>query len=202
MTQACSDVAAKTSKPVAIATNFSGVDHRELAEEYTNIRGIPVLDGTIPALRAARDAFAWRDWRTRNRDVALEIKADRQQHWSTRLKSGLPMDEAEGLSLLSDYGITVPEHAVVETEAQAIAAAAKLGSPLVMKTAMPGIAHKSDVGGVILGLEGEAAIGAAYRDLADRLGSRVFLAPMIKGGVEMVLGVTHDPQFGALVLLE
>ncbi len=50
-------------------------------------------------------------------------------------------------------------------------------------------------------LKGEAAIGAAYRDLADRLGSRVFLAPMIKGGVEMVLGVTHDPQFGALVLL-
>jgi acetate---CoA ligase (ADP-forming) len=201
LTQACSDVASKTSKPVAIATNFSGVNHRELAEEYTNICGIPVLDGTIPALRAARHAFAWRDWRTRNRDAALEIDADRQRRWSARLNSRLPMDEAEGLSLLSDYGITVPEHAVVETEVQAIAAAAKLGSLLVMKTAMPGIAHKSDVGGVILGLDGEVAIGAAYRDLAGRLGPRVFLAPMIKGGVEVVLGVTHDPQFGPLVLL-
>lgn len=201
LTQACSDVAANTSKPVAIATNFSGVDHRELAEEYTNVRGIPVLDGTIPALRAARHAFAWRDWRTRKRDTDRDIDSDRQKRWVSRLNAGVPIDEAEGLSLLADYGITVPDHAVVETEAEAVAAAARLGSPVVMKTAMPGIAHKSDVGGVLLGLDGEAAISAAYRDLADRLGPRVFLAPMIKGGVEMVLGVTHDPQFGPLVLL-
>jgi acyl-CoA synthetase (NDP forming) len=201
LTQACSDVAANTSKPVAIATNFSGVNHRELAEEYTNVRGIPVLDGTVPALRATHHAFAWRDWRKRDRDAGQDINTDRQQRWTTRMKSGLPMDEAEGLSLLADYGITVPDHAVVESQTQAVAAAAKLGSPLVMKTAMPGIAHKSDVGGVILGLDDGAAITTAYCDLADRLGPRVFLAPMVKGGVEMVLGVTHDPQFGPLILL-
>ena len=66
---------------------------------------------------------------------------------------------------------------------------------------MQGVLHKSDVGGVKLGLDDADALGAAYDDLAARLGPRVLIAPMATGGVELALGVTHDPQFGPLVMV-
>lgn len=201
LTAACAAVAAGTTKPVALATNFSGVDHHELADEYTNTLGIPVLDGTVPALRAVRHAFDWRDWRARERNVAPVVDVARRDRWRKRLGSGAPLDEAAGLDLLADYNIAVPEHPVVETREAALEAARRIDGRLVMKTAMPGIAHKSDVGGVKLGLGDEQAVLEAYDDLAARLGPRVLLAPMLSGGVEMVLGLTRDPQFGWLILM-
>jgi hypothetical protein len=72
---------------------------------------------------------------------------------------------------------------------------------VVLKTAMPDQAHKSDVRGVFLELDSEAAVRQAYRDLEQRLGPRVLVAPMAPAGVEMVLGMVNDPQFGPLVLL-
>ena len=71
---------------------------------------------------------------------------------------------------------------------------------MALKTAMPGIQHKSDVGGVALGLADAAALGAAYDDLAGRLGPRCLVAPMAPKGVELALGVIIDQQFGPLVM--
>jgi hypothetical protein len=72
---------------------------------------------------------------------------------------------------------------------------------VVLKTAAPGIAHKSDVGGVMLGLEGPDRLAAAYEQLAGRLGPRVLVSTMAGPGVELALGVVHDPQFGPLVMV-
>jgi acetate---CoA ligase (ADP-forming) len=84
---------------------------------------------------------------------------------------------------------------------ETMAAAERVGWPVVLKTAAPGIAHKSDVGGVVLGLEGPGRLAAAYADLAGRLGSRVLVAAMAGPGVELALGVVDDPQFGPLVMV-
>jgi hypothetical protein len=83
----------------------------------------------------------------------------------------------------------------------AVAAAGRLGWPVALKTAAPGVAHKSDVGGVRLGLEGPDRLAAAYADLAARLGPRVLVAAMAPPGVELALGVVTDPQFGPLVMV-
>ena len=72
---------------------------------------------------------------------------------------------------------------------------------MALKTAMPGIQHKSDVGGVLLGLDNEEAVAAAYKDLHDRLGPLVLVTPMAPKGVEMSLGIIRDPQFGPLVMV-
>jgi hypothetical protein len=86
-------------------------------------------------------------------------------------------------------------------EDDAAAAAVRLGFPVVLKTAAPGIAHKSDVGGVILKLADENAVRSAYRDLSVRLGPRVLVAAMVTGpSVEMIFGLTRDPDFGPIVL--
>jgi acyl-CoA synthetase (NDP forming) len=75
----------------------------------------------------------------------------------------------------------------------------ELDYPLALKTAEPGILHKSDVGGVRLGLTTEAELLDAYRDLEQRLGPRVLLAPMARRGVELAIGMVRDPQFGPVV---
>jgi acetate---CoA ligase (ADP-forming) len=72
----------------------------------------------------------------------------------------------------------------------------------VLKTAEPGIEHKSDVDGVRLSLADEHAVAAAWRDVSSRLGPRTLVAPMIQArGVEMLLGAIHDEQFGPVVVL-
>jgi acetate---CoA ligase (ADP-forming) len=71
----------------------------------------------------------------------------------------------------------------------------------VLKTAAPGILHKSDVGGVKLNLRDEAELRAAFDDLAQRLGARMLLTRMAGKGTELALGGMHDPQFGMLLML-
>lgn len=197
--RACAAAAATTQKPVALATNVAGLDHRELAADFTHRLAIPVLDGTVPALKAAAHALWRRDWKARPRPSPPAICAARQARWRARLAR--PFDEAEGFALLADYGIATVPHAVVASEAQAVAAARRLGLPAVLKTAAPGQRHKSEAGGVHLRLADEEAVAAAWRDLARRLGPRALVAPMMSEGVEAAAGIVCDPQFGPLALV-
>jgi hypothetical protein len=71
----------------------------------------------------------------------------------------------------------------------------------VIKTDEPGIAHKSDVGGIRLGLAGPAAVCAAYDDLAARLGPRVLLCQTAPPGTELALGIVRDPALGPLMVI-
>ena len=197
---ACMAVKENSTKPIALATNYGAVNHHDLAAELTS-KGLPVLDGTIAALKAARHAFWLRDWRNRPLDLPGPAEAAVRYRWRDRLAEKTPLDEAEGLALLAGYGIAVPDNRIATTVDEAQDAASSLGFPVVLKTAMPDIHHKSDVGGVKLGLADAAAVEAAYDDLAARLGPRVLVSPMVTGGVELVLGITIDPQFGPMVLV-
>jgi acyl-CoA synthetase (NDP forming) len=90
--------------------------------------------------------------------------------------------------------------------AQAAAAAERLGYPLVAKAISPGLLHKSDIGGVILGLCSAGEVSAAVETLSDRMRSHgaalegVFLQREVKGGIEALVGVTSDPTFGPLIV--
>jgi hypothetical protein len=83
----------------------------------------------------------------------------------------------------------------------ALAAAAEIGYPVVLKTAEPGIAHKSDAGGVVLGLHDPDSLRAAYQDLAARLGRRVLVCETIPAGPELSLGLARDPELGPLLVV-
>jgi succinyl-CoA synthetase beta subunit len=129
--------------------------------------------------------------------VADEVR----ERWRDRLASGGPFDELEGLALLSDYGVPVVESARADTLEDAIAAAEGIGFPVAVKTASPGVQHKSDVGGVRLGIDDSPSLEDAYSDLERSLGPQVTVAPMVPHGVEVALGIVRDPQFGPLVLV-
>jgi succinyl-CoA synthetase beta subunit len=122
--------------------------------------------------------------------------------WRARLASGDTLDEAESAALLSDFGLPMNAIHVVEDEAAARAAAQACGYPVVLKTAQPGIAHKTECDGVNLSIESEQSLTMAYRKMSARLGPRALVAPMItEKGVEMMLGLIRDEQFGPLVML-
>jgi acetate---CoA ligase (ADP-forming) len=104
------------------------------------------------------------------------------------------LDAVETRRLLAAYGVPlVPEH-VVETPDAAVEAARRLGYPVVLKTAAPGV-HKTETGGVILDLGDDAAV----RSAAEKLGSPVLVQPFIRGGAELLAGAVQDPVFGPLV---
>jgi hypothetical protein len=103
--------------------------------------------------------------------------------------------------MLADWGVPVVAAEVATDLEGALVAAGRVGWPVALKTAAPGVLHKSEVGGVRLGLDGPERLAAAYADLAGRLGPRVMVAAMAAPGVELALGVVADPQFGPLLMV-
>jgi acyl-CoA synthetase (NDP forming) len=97
-------------------------------------------------------------------------------------------------ALLEAYGVPMVSEATVTTEAQALAAATRLGFPVVLKTAEAG-AHKTETGGVALDLRDEPAVRAALA----RVGLPAIVQPMVRGEAELLAGVVQDPVFGPLV---
>jgi len=193
-------VAARTDKPVLMSNNLATVGNDDLSVRCTHM-GTPVLVGLKPMMTAVRAALDYRDFRMRTPTMRAAAPIDAKSRWSVRLQRGGALDESEGLALAADYGIPVMKHVIAESAADAEAAARNLGWPVALKTAMPGMLHKSDVGGVKLNLGDVAAVRAAYDDLAHRLGPRVLVMPMAGKGVELAFGALDDPQFGPIVMV-
>jgi acetyl coenzyme A synthetase (ADP forming)-like protein len=109
----------------------------------------------------------------------------------------------EAQSLLQAFRIPVACAETVATEDEAVHVAARLGFPVAVKAIGPGLLHKSDVGGVRLGLTNERDLRHACRDLVAHLGDRMtsfFVQRMASSGVELLVGITQDPTFGPLLL--
>jgi acyl-CoA synthetase (NDP forming)/L-amino acid N-acyltransferase YncA len=102
--------------------------------------------------------------------------------------------------LLASYGVPVCPHAVVADPDAAAQAAARLGYPLVAKLAAAGV-HKTEAGGVRLGLADEASLRTAVAELSRIGDGRVLLQPMLSGGTELIVGSVHDPQCGQLIMV-
>lgn len=183
-------------KPVILATNVASNSSDDVAVRLAQ-DGVPVLSGVASMLTVVRKAM---DRRDRGKvEAAPAVPKGLREKWHGRLSQGTTLDEAESLALLGDYGVPVLPHRVVETEADLLKAVKEFGT-VAVKTAMPGILHKSDVGGVKLNLTIES-VSAAYAELKQRLGPRVIVMPMAGKGVELSFGMTRDDQFGPIVMV-
>ncbi|MBZ9997851.1 acetate--CoA ligase family protein [Mesorhizobium sp. BH1-1-4] len=191
---------AKTGKPVAVVSNYATVNHRALALATTEA-GVPVIDGTEEGLHAIRNLLAFRDRRAATHTFAPAVTRDVRERWRRRLGESRPFGESEALALLGDYGIATPRVIAAATQDEVLAAAREIGFPVALKTAVPGIQHKSDVGGVRLGLGDATALMDAYAGMAARLGPEVLVAEMAPKGVEIAFGLIRDPQFGPYLVV-
>lgn len=194
-------IAEETGKPMVFATCVPNAIVHETARDLFR-DGIPLIDGLDNAVVAVARLMAWRDHRPAGAMAPPAAPDDTVlDRWRQRLATGETLSETEGLTLARDFGIDVPEVAIVEDAESAVQAARATNGPVVLKTAMPGIAHKSDVGGVHLHLADDDAVRNAWQDMADRLGPRCLIAPMAPAGTEMVFGLVNDAQFGPIVLI-
>jgi acetyltransferase len=133
-----------------------------------------------------------------------------QQVIANAYKSGrFLLNEFESKAVLSHYGIPVVETRIARTEDEAVKHGAEIGFPVVLKVFSGTITHKTDVGGVKLNLQDEAAVRQAYRSIkssvAEKVGDGQFdgvtVQPMVKlEGYELILGSSVDPQFGPVLL--
>jgi phosphoglycolate phosphatase-like HAD superfamily hydrolase len=190
-----------TGKPAVLVANRQGTGADPLVVEATR-EGFPVLDGLESFLRGARHLLDRRDFAARERCEVSAFAPALLARMRARLADRRRFDENDALTLLGDAGLPVNAGRVVEGEAAALAAARELGFPVVLKTAKRGVDHKSELRGIHLGLADQAAVSIAYRDLLKRIDARVLVAPMVEArGVEMLLGMVNDPQFGPVVLV-
>jgi acyl-CoA synthetase (NDP forming) len=191
---------AHSEVPVIMLNNVGAIGDDDLTVRLCSA-GIPVLTAMGPGLFAIRSAFWLRDRALLPKHTPRSAPPGLRQKWQKRLSEPRALDEAEGLALFAEYGVPVLPHRVVDNADAAIAAADAIGGPVALKTATPGILHKSDVGGVRLNLAGADAVRAAYADIAGRLGPRVLVMKMAGKGVEMAFGMVEDIHFGPVVMV-
>lgn len=191
---------AASGKPVALVAARQGTGSDDQVVQVTH-EGFPVLDGVPSFLRGVRALFEHRDRRAAPPPEPPHVETARLASWREHLRNGETLLEYESLALFAAAGLSVNQCRLVESDVQAVAAGAALGYPVALKSAAPGLLHKTERGGVRLNLADEGELRAAWRDLSARLGPRAVVARMGGKGVEMLLGARRDPQFGPVVLL-
>ncbi|MDP3377678.1 MAG: acetate--CoA ligase family protein, partial [Brevundimonas sp.] len=184
--------------PALFMSNLSSGHHPTLAPLLGDA---PVLNGTRAALGAVR---RWMERPVPHRLVPQAAPAPDDDPWARRLEDGAPLTEREAKALLARFGLPVTRERLATSSDEAAAMAEAIGFPVAMKIESPGIAHKTEAGGVRLGVadadgarQAFAAImasAAAYDPEAELAG--VLVQEMAGGGVEALVGLVRHEPFG------
>jgi acetyl coenzyme A synthetase (ADP forming)-like protein len=185
---------------------------------FMSAQGAPPELQTIPCYmfpEAAATALArvvtHGEWRRRPRGTVpafADLRPDEARGIIDRALAANTAGESGWLSatdvhaVLRAFGIAAAMPMSAATEDEAVAAARCIASPVAMKAVGPTIVHKTDVGGIALGLTGDEAVRRAFCDMQQRLGSAmsgVIIQRMVPGGVEALVGATFDPSFGPVI---
>jgi acyl-CoA synthetase (NDP forming) len=174
---------------------------REMADEFTAL-GFLVFEDPNRAIAAVAALARLHAGFAAFRPAAPAAQADAKP-----LPAG-PINEAEAKRVLAEAGVPFAPERVAQTRDAAVAAAREIGFPVVLKVLSADIAHKSEAGGVVLGLGDTEAVASGYDAMMGRVRERepgarlegALVARMIAGGVETVIGVKRDPVFGPVVM--
>src|ERR687893_159293 len=196
---AAQQIWASTEKPFAVVCGVTSAIQESAAARLRSF-GIPVLEDVTSGLRAFQHLFERRDASTLPSPTPPDpVPRETVRRWREALAVGEGLGEARALEMIADYGVPVARTVGATDLEGMLAAAGRLGYPVALKTAAA--SHKTELGGVTLGLRDENALAAAYGEMSSRLGPSVTVQEMVGPGVEMALGVAHDPQFGPLVMV-
>ncbi|UCC69864.1 MAG: acetate--CoA ligase family protein [Armatimonadota bacterium] len=202
--------ASASDKPVLSC--FMGGQAMAEAMEYLNSRQVPNYLFPERAVQALAAMVGYGRWREEPPDDPPSFPFDEQAvrpiFARARAEGRVNLGEIEAREVLRAYHIKVPESRVAETAEQAEKHASEIGFPVVMKIISPDILHKSDIGGVRVGIRDRQQAIDAYdlmmlrvRRYAPNAALRgVAVQQMIQGGREVIIGSTRDPQFGPLVM--
>ena len=200
-----------TGKPVLMFANLS-TDFQPQVKRVLAEGGVPYLQGTRETLRAIQAFVRYASFRRRmgeSLDAGCPSPADLSD-WRRKLQGMRgALSEVEGRRLLAAYGIPGPREAVATTAEEATKVARRIGYPVVLKILSPDIQHKTEIGGVRVGLESPTAVVTAFGEVMAaarrhhpqaRLDGALIQEMISADGVEVILGVLQDPDFGPVVV--
>jgi acyl-CoA synthetase (NDP forming) len=200
------DAAAATGKPVAVLAGIPAAIDPEAAAQL-RASGVPVLEGMRSGLLALRHLteHGSRVTGTPQRPGPGGVTPPGSGRLATELLAsavpGQPVTGAPLLALLREYGIATARVRSAADLPAVLASAEAVRYPVVLKTDEPGIAHKTEAGGVVLGIAGPDALADAYAGMAGRLGPRVLVCQAVPPGVELSIGLSRDPALGPLIVV-
>jgi len=200
----------KNTKPIFGAFLGAG----KVAEANIILRNgqIPQYDSPEAAVLTIKVMTDYVRWRARPKRIVKLFSVNRHKAENIierHLRQGIrQIGEAESKEILEAYGFVTPKDAVANTAEQAVNIAQQIGFPVVLKIWSPDIIHKSDVGGVRVGLETPQEVMDAFDLMMFRIPKKlpqakilgVLVQEMCSGGKELILGMNRDPYFGPLMM--
>jgi len=195
-----------------IMTAFMGEKRVRGARKIFQDHAIPTYDYPEDAVAALDAMLRYRQWLEKPEEQYQRFEANtskvRKVFASVIKQHRHDLVENEARQILTAYGFRLPENRIARTTNEAVAAALEIGYPVVMKIASPDVLHKSDMGGVRVGLETGAMVEEAFFDITSNIQLRqpkarilgVMVQEMIPQGKEVILGITRDMQFGPMIM--
>ncbi|MGD0024926.1 MAG: acetate--CoA ligase family protein, partial [Xanthobacteraceae bacterium] len=188
-------VMATTDKPV-LAFGRMAQNSSDVSRKYQNETGVPFIQGLPETVRALQSLVRYAAARRRGVATIAEPRGRAEN------LAGAALD-----ALLAAHGLPAPNGALAATPGDADAQAVRIGFPVAVKIVSPQASHKTEIGGVALGLRDTATVRAAAEAMAARLAAhdpharvKGFLVQEMVDGLEVILGVREDPQFGPFML--
>ncbi len=203
-------LAKNADKP--IITVFMGERGVRGARKILQDHAIPSYDYPEDSITALDAMLSYRRWREKPERQYRHFEADtrrvREIFASVVKQHRHDLIESEAREILKAYRFRLPEGRIAKTTKGAVRAASEIGYPVVMKIASPDVLHKSDMGGVRVGIENEAMVEEAFFDITSNIQLRqpearilgVMVQEMVPQGKEVILGITRDMQFGPMIM--
>jgi acetyltransferase len=196
-----------------VFASFLGEASVREARRILSTGGIPQYPVPERAVRSLHAMLRYRRIREIPPPEREEVPGIRHEAAETAIRAALAegkrtLGEEESRVILEAYGFLFPRHVMARTSAEAVQAFQGMRGPVVMKIVSPDILHKTDVGGVRLGLADADAVAGAFVEITscvrrmdpDAWIAGVSVQEMVKGGRELILGMSRDPQFGPLLM--
>jgi 4-hydroxybutyrate---CoA ligase (ADP-forming) len=193
--------------------SLMGLDEGIKNREILAAGGVPYYTYAEGAIRALNAMLRFSRWLKTPEGTITKFKADKatvkKVFADVRKQKRTNLLEEEGQEVLHAYGFPLPQSILAKTADEAVKAAKKIGFPVVMKIASPQIIHKSDAGGVKVGVTNEQQVRDSF-DIIIKNAKKydkkaqikgVLVQEMIKGGKELIIGSKQEPGFGPVIML-
>ena len=188
-------------KPIAMIPFAENTRNPEYQEKLFQI-GVPVLPPPVYAFKLLRHLADFIAYEPETKTLELAVGHPKSEETQA-------LSEHESKQELKVYGVPVPDEVIVTSKEEAAQFAKDHPGPLVMKIESADILHKSDVGGVKLNVCGPEAAQKAYEEIMESVTAKrpdahingILTVPMLDAGVEIIIGVNNDPQFGPMIMV-
>jgi acetate---CoA ligase (ADP-forming) len=202
-------ITASCDKPILLSTYTTASTNSIAALAAAGIPCYTAMPSCARAIRALVDYATFQEGRAHRATASPAPPALRDAVGAALASAGPVLTEIASKSLLARYGMPLPREELAGDEDAAAAAAARIGGAVALKVQSPDILHKTEAGAVLLGLSGEVAVRAGYRSVLTRAGEAhpaasidgVLVQAMARRGVEMIIGIVRDPDFGPLLMV-